>query len=244
MSSTLLKQILFVDDEPNIRATLPALLRKHGYAVHVEASVAAAIQFIQNHPLDILVCDLNIEKQGDGYKVIWALRNINPRCKIIVLTAYPSLETAVEAIDQRIDKYMIKPAGAHAIVKAIAENPAAADSKGRILSTSYDVPLLQTRHMLFEHKGYDVVSAPNLQTALDQCEKNQFDVLILGHSIPVSDRDKIIRKFREYSSAPIISLRRTAVEQMPENVDYHIDSDPGTLLALMAQVLESATTSK
>ena len=88
-------RLLFVDDEPSIRATLPLILRSRGFDVTVAASVEEAIDTMRRQPFDILLSDLNISQPGDGFLVVRAIRELNPRCLVIILTGYPALETAV-----------------------------------------------------------------------------------------------------------------------------------------------------
>jgi len=103
-------RLLFVDDEPSIRATLPLILRARGFEVMVAATVPEAFQVIQQYGFDVLVSDLNITEAGDGFKVVRAARDANPQCVAIILTGYPAFETAVEGIQCEIDDYVVKPA--------------------------------------------------------------------------------------------------------------------------------------
>jgi DNA-binding NtrC family response regulator len=115
------KRLLFVDDEPAIRATLPVILRRYGFTVTVAATVAEGIQEIQKQEFDLLLCDLNIEREGDGYDVVRAMQKVNPTCVVMILTAYPAVESAVEGIHLRIEDYIIKPSNADALVALLAE---------------------------------------------------------------------------------------------------------------------------
>ena len=103
------KRLLFVDDEAAIRATLPVILRRYGFTVTVAATVAEAIQQIKDQEFDLLLCDLNIEHEGDGYDVVRAMQKVNPTCAVMILTAYPAVESAVEGIHLRIEDYIISP---------------------------------------------------------------------------------------------------------------------------------------
>ena len=110
-----------MDDKPAIRDTLSPILRKYGFTLTDSATVAQAQNEIQGHEFDLLLCDLNLERESDGLGVIRAMRKVNPRCVIFILTAYPALDSAVEAIDLAVDGYITKPANADALVAALAE---------------------------------------------------------------------------------------------------------------------------
>jgi DNA-binding NtrC family response regulator len=115
------KRLLFVDDETAIRATFPIILRRYGFTVTVAATVAEAIQQIQEQEFDLLLCDLNIEREGDGYDIVRAMQKVNRRCAVMILMAYPAIESAVEGIHLRIEDYIIKPSNANALVALLAE---------------------------------------------------------------------------------------------------------------------------
>lgn len=103
------KQILFVDDEPGIRATLPAVLRRRGFTVAVVATVAEAVEEINKQRFELLLTDLNIESEADGFEVVRAMREAHPACVNIILTGYPGVDTAIEGIREKIDEYILKP---------------------------------------------------------------------------------------------------------------------------------------
>ena len=113
------RKILFVDDEESVRLTLAAILRMHGYHVSTAASVAEAMQKIISEKFDLLLSDLNIGHPADGLTVISAMHKAQPEAVTIILTGYPSFETALEAIRQRIDDYIVKPADIPALITTI-----------------------------------------------------------------------------------------------------------------------------
>jgi DNA-binding response OmpR family regulator len=124
------KRILFVDDEPAIRATLAAILRRYGFIVTVAATVAEAVEEIKKQEFDLLLSDLNIESERDGYTVIRAMRDANSNCINIVLTGYPDEESAAEGLKLGIDDYIAKPANADALVAMLAEKLTARKKAG------------------------------------------------------------------------------------------------------------------
>ncbi len=232
------RRILFVDDEPGIRATLPAILRKYGFDVRVAATVPEAAQEIATHPFDLLLCDLNLGREADGYQVVHAIREVNPRCATIILTGYPGLESAIEGIHQGVDDYLIKPTNADQLVALLAKKLADRAPKARILSVSSDAPLLRTRHMLLERDGYEVVSTLGTEEAVEKCRQNGFDLMILGHSIDRIEKQKIVEAFRTQCDGTIVSLRRSIGEERLPGAHFHIDPDPEALLKTVAQIVQ------
>jgi len=124
------KRILFVDDEPGIRTTLALILRRYGFAVTVVSTVGEALEQIKKQQFDLLLSDLNIESERDGYTVIRAMRQVNPDCINIVLTGYPDEESAAEGLKLGIDDYIAKPANADALVAMLAEKLTARKKAG------------------------------------------------------------------------------------------------------------------
>ena len=129
------KRLLFVDDEPSIRLTLPPILEKAGFEVHVAESVADALFEINSFQFDALVTDLNIGEEGDGFLVASGMRHIQPNCTIFILTGYPAFETALQAIHSQVDDYLVKPVEIDSLVNALRgklEKPAAKPEAKRI----------------------------------------------------------------------------------------------------------------
>ncbi len=120
MQPTHEKYILFVDDEPAIRATLPPILRRRGFQVTVAATVQEAVTAMYLQQFDLLLTDLNIDQEGDGFQVVRSMREANPRCITVILTAYPSFESAVEGIHQALDDYVVKPTDTDALVAMLS----------------------------------------------------------------------------------------------------------------------------
>ena len=112
-------RLLFVDDEDNIRLTLPLLLEKHGFEVTTVPGVADALVQISAVSFDVLLTDLNIHSEGDGFLVITAMRRAQPGCKNFILTGYPGLENTIRAIQSQVDDFFTKPADIEELVAKI-----------------------------------------------------------------------------------------------------------------------------
>jgi DNA-binding NtrC family response regulator len=115
------RRILFVDDKPSIRLTLTAVLEEHGFEVTVAGSVAEALSKINSSRFDVLLSDLNIGEDGDGFRVVRAMRSIQPQCVTVILTGYPAFESALQGIRNQVDDYLIKPADLESLITTIHE---------------------------------------------------------------------------------------------------------------------------
>jgi ActR/RegA family two-component response regulator len=135
------RRLLFVDDEPAIRVTLKAILSNHGFEVTTASSVAEALQKITSETFDVLISDLNIGNPGDGLTVVSAMRRTQPEAVTMILTGYPAFETALEAIRQQVDDYIVKPANIPTLVSTI-ENKLTASPRQRQLPPPKRVAML------------------------------------------------------------------------------------------------------
>jgi len=113
------QRLLFVDDELNIRNTLPLILQKHDFEVKSAATVPEALDLINKEPFDILISDLNIGYPGDGFTVVSAMRRVQPAAITFILTGYPEFESALEAIRNQVDDYLTKPADIPSLVATL-----------------------------------------------------------------------------------------------------------------------------
>lgn len=114
-------RLLFADDEPNIRLTLPPILEMNGFQVTVASTVAEALTAIHSKTFDVLLSDLNISHPADGFTVVGAMRSVQPQCVTLILTGYPAFETALQAIRSRVDDYLTKPADIHYLLRTLRE---------------------------------------------------------------------------------------------------------------------------
>jgi ActR/RegA family two-component response regulator len=114
-------RILFVDDEAAIRETLPRILTLHGYDVFCVGTVAEALAAITSRSFDVLITDLNIGQPGDGFTVVSGMRRTQPDCINFILTGYPALETALQAIRSQVDGCLMKPTSVSSLLAEIEE---------------------------------------------------------------------------------------------------------------------------
>ena len=113
-------KLLFVDDDTALRTVLGAALRLHQFLVTAVGSVPEALELISAQQFDVLLADLNIGEPGDGFTVVSAMRRVQPAACTFILTGYPDLETAIQAVRSQVDDYFSKPLRVEQLVEAIS----------------------------------------------------------------------------------------------------------------------------
>jgi DNA-binding response OmpR family regulator len=105
-----------------------------------------------------------------------------------------------------------------------------------ILSISYDRVLLHTRELILSRAGFKVESAVGFSAAARACEKGEFDLVIMGHSIPPEDKAEIIKQLRAVCDTRTLALRRPN-EPTLKSAEYNLDSgDPGHFLDYVKEI--------
>jgi DNA-binding NtrC family response regulator len=140
--------LLFVDDEESIRITLPRLLESYGFLVTSAGSVAEALQLIARERFDVLIADLNIGNPGDGFTIVSAMRRTQPNAVTFILTGYPAIETALAAIREQVDDYLVKPTEIELLVEKIRAKLAQTKSSHRIQPQRLALVIEQPGHRL------------------------------------------------------------------------------------------------
>jgi len=168
---------LIVDDEPNIRSTLSVCLESIGCEVHTAAGAREALAIVERRPFDIVFLDVRLG-QADGMALLPEMHRLSPRLAVVMITAYASIESAVQAIKAGAQDYLPKPftpAQIRIIVDRFRERWAlenrVAELAGMLAETTPDV-VIET-------------CSPAMQQAIDtvsQAAKANTAVLLRGES--------------------------------------------------------------
>ncbi|NEY90330.1 ActR/PrrA/RegA family redox response regulator transcription factor [Tabrizicola oligotrophica] len=130
------RSLLLVDDDDAFVKRLAKAMEKRGFVTETAGSVAEGRAIAVSRPPAYAVVDLRLE-DGNGLDVVEALRERRPDCRIVVLTGYGAIATAVAAVKFGATDYLSKPADANDITNALLakgdampappENPMSAD---------------------------------------------------------------------------------------------------------------------
>jgi two-component system, response regulator RegA len=114
--------LLLVDDDATFRAVLARALEKRGFAVTTADSVEQALPLASANPPEYAVLDLKMDG-ASGLVLVQKLHELDAATRIVMLTGYASIATAVEAIKLGATQYLSKPANADEIVAAFGHSP-------------------------------------------------------------------------------------------------------------------------
>ena len=102
------KQILVVDDEPNLRRVLRAQLERDGYDVHTAEDGEQALALLHEHHIDLVITDLRMPKL-DGMELLRRVTALEDPMPVVMITAHGTVDTAVEALKTGAFDYITKP---------------------------------------------------------------------------------------------------------------------------------------
>lgn len=145
--------LLLVDDDEIFLNRLARAMEKRGFEVIRASSIATAKEAVSQQPPAYAVVDLRLE-DGNGLDVVDALRDAREDARIVVLTGYGAIATAVAAVKMGATDYLAKPADADDITRALL-------SRGETLPPPPDAPMSADR-VRWEH----------IQRVYEQCDRN------------------------------------------------------------------------
>ena len=199
--------ILVVDDQRSPRRSLALLLENAGMQTREAASGEEALAQLQSAPCDVLITDLRMDGMS-GNDLLREVKRHHPRLPVILITAYGSIETAVEAMRLGAYDYLTKPFGEEEILEKIQQAQALANAASAGLSTAGDDGL--------------VAASPVMQAALIRAERiarTELSILITGETgTGKSMLARYVHEHGQRAAMPFVSLNCASVpEQLLES---------------------------
>jgi len=111
-------RILVVDDDENIRKVLTAILEDEGYTVDSVGTGRKAVARTRTTFYNIALIDIRLP-DIEGIELLTKMRGTTPKMRKIVITGYPTLQNAVEAVNKGADAYIIKPFNVKRVIQTI-----------------------------------------------------------------------------------------------------------------------------
>jgi two-component system response regulator PilR (NtrC family) len=204
-------QLLIVDDERSMRELLEFMLSKEGYSIHLAENGTKAVELIQQHDFDLILCDIRL---GDitGLEVLRAAKNRRPQTVVIMISAYATTETAVEAMNDGAYDYVPKPFDNDELKQTIANalDRKTLDAERQVIETE----LKETVH--FGKIVGNSARMLHIYQMIRQVAKTRTNVLITGESGTGKELiAKAIHENSERAGQPFIPINCGGI---PENL--------------------------
>ena len=188
------KQILVVDDEPNLRRVLSAQLERDGYEVHTAEDGEQALGILKDHHIDLVITDLRMPKM-DGMELLRRAQKLDAELPVVMITAHGTVDNAVEALKTGAFDYLTKPFDQMEVrtivAKALRTRALAATDASRPF---HEIPVEGARYGIIGQSP----SIQDLYAVLDRVADTPTTVLITGES--GTGKELVARALHESSS--------------------------------------------
>src|ERR1700722_18985833 len=112
-------KVLLVDDDDAVRTMMTLTLEHKGFGVVPAANVTQALGLITTENFDVLITDLHMPNPSDGFAVITAMRHIQPSALTLLVSGYPDVKSAMDAILLQADEIIVSPCKAGRLAELV-----------------------------------------------------------------------------------------------------------------------------
>lgn len=203
-------KILVIDDELGIRQMLKTILEKAGYTVDVAEDGVVGLEKVKNELFDIVLCDIKMPKM-DGFEFLDNIKKQQLNLTIIMMTAYGSVETAIETIRRGAYDYISKPFKSDEVIIAIKK----AEERERLIKEN-TVLKWQANQWIKENTIFESQAIKEVLEAVNKVAPYRQPVLLTGES--GVGKEVIARLIHEKSfraDKPFVAINCAAI---PENL--------------------------
>ena len=113
-------RILIVDDDENIRKVLKTILEDEGYTVDEAENAKKAIEKSRRNVYNLALIDIRLPDM-EGIELLTRMKDTVPKMRKIIITGYPTLQNAIEAVNRGADAYILKPFDMEKVLATIKE---------------------------------------------------------------------------------------------------------------------------
>ena len=199
------KQVLIVDDEPNLRKILSAQLSRDGYEVMTAEDGEQGLALLKDHHIDLVITDLKMPKV-DGMTLLKRALELEPELPVILITAHGTIDTAVDALKSGAFDFVTKPFDKDEVRQIVAKALRTRELRGA------DATQVETgRGVRFGIIG-DSQGITDLYAVLERVADTPTTVLITGES--GTGKELVARALHEHSSRkdkPFIKVNCAAI---------------------------------
>ena len=195
---------LVVDDEEALRFFIEEALRRDGHVATGASSGEEALERLRDTPFDLIVLDLMLGGRVDGLRVLEAVRWRWPETAVVILTAHGSLESAMAAIREGVDGYLLKPIEPAELRRAVRETMERRMSVARATGTGRPQQEVKEERLL--QRGPFTVDLKKRAASMNgqSLELTSREFTLLAHLMQNADRavspQELVRVVRQYET--------------------------------------------
>lgn len=143
-------RILIIDDDAHFTQVLSRSLERQEYTTAIASTCAQALEQCLSFQPAWIILDLRLEQES-GLSIIPSLKKRCPNCRIVVLTGYASIPTAVEAIKLGAHNYLHKPVSLQDLLAAFADNTDLVSTENEEESSAAENEVMSMKRLEWEH---------------------------------------------------------------------------------------------
>ncbi len=200
--------VLVVDDEPSNLASIEKIFQRDGLRVLTADGAKAALEIVRSHRVQVVLTDLMMPGVS-GLELLRALKQLSPDTEVVMMTAYGTVETAVQAMREGAYDFVEKPLKRMTIIKSVRKAAERHSLVAENRSLRNEIKLLTKREI--------VGSSPALRRVLDvatQAAPSSATVLVLGES--GTGKELVARFIHDHSArsrAPFVAVNCSAIPE-------------------------------
>jgi DNA-binding NtrC family response regulator len=123
-------RILVVDDDENIRKVLTTILEDEGYVVEAVENGKKAIEKTKKSFYNLALIDIRLPDM-EGTELLTKMKDTTPKMRKIIITGYPTLQNAIEAVNRGADAYVLKPFDMEKVLQTIKDQLKKQEEEGQ-----------------------------------------------------------------------------------------------------------------
>ncbi len=207
-------QVLVIDDEDNMRHMLKAMLSKAGYAVETAADGIEGLQLLKTSDFDFVLCDIKMPRM-DGMTFLEKAREKHPGKTYIMMSAYGTIEVAVEAMKEGAYDYISKPFKSDEVLLTLKKAEEREQLKEENLRLKTRIDEIESRYS-FENIVARSEAMANVFDLVSKVAEHKTTILITGES--GTGKELVARAIHSRgprSTMPLVSINCGGI---PENL--------------------------
>lgn len=174
-----LPQMLVVDDEPDIRAILSDLLVHEGFRVMTASNGVEALELLERHRIELVISDMKMPEMG-GMELLEHIRDRYPHVVTLMITAFSTVETAIESMKRGAFDYVMKPFNVDQLIHAVHR----AREQQRLKAENIELKAALSLYRLAARLGDEVELIPTLaavvETVHEQVNADRVSLMLYG----------------------------------------------------------------